>query len=526
MTRETARILATPPPSIDKTLWLYELCRFLVGQCNSLIVGFLFDSPPCSAVTCPEMRASEWQFLCAVHETPKSCCAIDYCCHTLDWAANVVTNPKIFPSRFVVDAHDKNLALKNLVNVFRRLHRIFAHAWFQHRGVFWSVEGQTGLYVFFKTVCDVYDLLPAENYKLPPEAEGLEPTDAADAAVERKTILQPQQPQQPQHQLNPGISGSRQSANRNALDMSAADENLASLSRTNTRRHIKSSPSTGSAVTTVPEADEDETTGDMSHRLRRMHLSAAATAAEDVEMELASISVIVEHMPLEHPPPIRPTTVVPVEYPEGGGMASFRPFEDHVPDLYSQDFMPEPELAQSEVTLDSRVYEGHAPEPYHPAPEMEVHVQELEPEEPEGPEAESGQEAETEVEPAPAQTVEKDEEDEAQPASKPDTEAPDEKPLQAEAASRAESTSDAGSASVPTPPASDGEPRAEDDDDDDDDEEILSPVSADSEPEEEDDKKKTKAAAENKSDDADKDGDDKKAKKEDVAADAEPVATV
>jgi len=37
--------------------------------------------------------------------------------------------------------------------------------------------GQTGLYVLFKTVCDTYDLLPAENYKLPPEAEGLEPIE-------------------------------------------------------------------------------------------------------------------------------------------------------------------------------------------------------------------------------------------------------------------------------------------------------------------------------------------------------------
>ncbi|KAK0751140.1 Mob1/phocein [Schizothecium vesticola] len=530
MTRETARILATPPPSIDKTLWLYELCRFLVGQCNSLIVGFLFDSPPCSAATCPEMRASEWQFLCAVHETPKSCCAIDYCCHTLDWAANVVTNPKIFPSRFVVDAHDKNLALKNLVNVFRRLHRIFAHAWFQHRGVFWSVEGQTGLYVLFKTVCDVYDLLPAENYKLPPEAEGLESIDAADNAVERKTILQPQQPQPQQHQLNPGISASRQSVNRNALDISAADENLASLSRTNTRRHIKSSPSTGSAVTTVPEADEDDSATEMSHRLRRMHLSAAATAAEDVEMELASIPVIVEHMPLEHPPPIRPTTVVPVEYPEGG-MASFRPFEDHATDLYAHDFMPEPEpeLAQSEVTLDSRVYEGHAPEPYHPAPEMEVHVQELEPE-PE-PEAESGQgavaqEAESEPEPVPAR---KDEEeavlDEAQPDSKTEEEdAPGLKTVQGDAASREESASDAGSVSVPTPPASDGEPGVEDDDDDLE-IESSSPVAAVAEPEEEEGGKKTKAAAETEPEEADEDGDAKKAKKGD-AAEEEPVTTI
>ncbi|KAK3364791.1 Mob1/phocein, partial [Lasiosphaeria ovina] len=197
ITRETAKTLATPPPGIDKTLWLYELCRFLMAQCNSLIAGFLFDTPPCSAATCPEMRASEWQFLCAVHDTPKSCCAIDYCCHTPDWAANVVTNPNIFPSRFVVDAHDKNTALKNLVNVFGRLHRIFAHAWFQHRGVFWSVEGQTGLYVLFKTVCDMYDLLvPAENYKLPPEAEGLESVPSGNALADGGTDRKQQHPPQ------------------------------------------------------------------------------------------------------------------------------------------------------------------------------------------------------------------------------------------------------------------------------------------------------------------------------------------
>ncbi|KKA29619.1 hypothetical protein TD95_000686 [Thielaviopsis punctulata] len=185
ISRSAAAILASPPPSVDRTLWLYELCRFLVAQCNTLIVGFLFDTPPCSTVTCPEMRASEWQFLCAVHDAPKSCCAIDYCCHTLDWAANVVTDPKVFPSRFIVlsEPHTKSLALKNLINVFRRLHRIFAHAWFQHRHVFWDVEQASGLYVFFKMVCDLYNLLPGDTYKLPPEAEGLEPISVTSSSL-------------------------------------------------------------------------------------------------------------------------------------------------------------------------------------------------------------------------------------------------------------------------------------------------------------------------------------------------------
>ncbi|KAK4463702.1 MOB kinase activator-like 4 [Cladorrhinum samala] len=322
ITRDTAKLLATPPPGIDKTLWLYELCRFLIAQCNSLIVGFLFDTPPCSAATCPEMRASEWQFLCAVHDQPKSCCAIDYCCHTLDWAANVVTNPKIFPSRFVVDSHDKNTAVKNLVNVFRRLHRIFAHAWFQHRSVFWSVENQTGLYVLFKRVCDGYDLLPAENYKLPPEAEGLESgSDVSTAVPER---------QQQQGTAQIVIAKPQGSASAGGTGPSVSDE---LIGRTNTRRHIKSSPSTGSYITSVPEADEDDsatTIGvghrDITNRLGDLRISAvplsaagsgAGASGGDDELELASIPVIVDNGtggPINVTPEMlmkRPSSVIP-----------------------------------------------------------------------------------------------------------------------------------------------------------------------------------------------------------------------
>ncbi|KAL7938138.1 Mob1/phocein [Trichoderma chlorosporum] len=286
LTRASALQLAQPPPGIDRTLWLYELCRFLISQCNSLIVGFLFDTPPCSASTCPEMRASEWQFLCAVHEQPKSCCAIDYCCHTLDWAANVVSDQKIFPSRFVVvnDIHSKNVGVKSLVNVFRRLHRIFAHAWFQHRSVFWAVEGQTGLYVFFKTVCDLYDLLPAENYKLPPEAEGLEAPQEFDIMAGRGP---------PPQILKPTAS---QTGGGELED----DGSHGSVNRTNTRRHIRSSPSTGSSVTTVMEAEEEDADR-VSRRMRNMHLAGPDVPEE--EPEVAEVPVIVEHSVISGPPP-------------------------------------------------------------------------------------------------------------------------------------------------------------------------------------------------------------------------------
>jgi hypothetical protein len=238
--RETAILIATQPDGVDRALWLYELCRFLINKCNELIIGFLFDDPPCSATTCPEMRASEWQFLCAVHESPKSCCAIDYCCHTLDWATNIVTSQKIFPSRLSLGAgdamDDRGAGVKHLTNIFRRLHRIFAHAWFQHRGVFWQVEGQTGLYVLFKTVCDTYELLPAENYKLPPEAEGLEPVEEVKAPV-------------------PAILKAEGNHKFGSFDDDFVN---AARSGTSTRRHIRQSPSVGSAVPTVLESDEED----------------------------------------------------------------------------------------------------------------------------------------------------------------------------------------------------------------------------------------------------------------------------
>jgi len=270
--RETAIQIAGPPEGVDRALWLYELCRFLINKCNDLIIGFLFDDPPCSATTCPEMRASEWQFLCAVHESPKSCCAIDYCCHTLDWATNIVTSQKIFPSRLSLGAGDavdeRGAGVKHLTNIFRRLHRMFAHAWFQHRGVFWQVETQTGLYVLFKTVCDTYNLLPPENYKLPPEAEGLEPVEEVKAPA-------------------PTIMKSGHSTGNN---LTVEEQDFVNVGRNNTRRHIRQSPSVGSAVTTVLESDEEE--ADVTQKLDDLQITDDGPIPEE-EGE-TEIPVIVE----------------------------------------------------------------------------------------------------------------------------------------------------------------------------------------------------------------------------------------
>ena len=153
-------------------------------KANYVSCALMADDPPCSAITCPEMRASEWQYLCAVHEPPKSCCAIDYVNHTLDWAANVLTSPKHFPSRLQLGGDPGNAfqSMRQLTNIFRRVYRIFAHAWFQHREVFWHIETTYGVYVLFKTICDEYALIPEDNYTIPPEAEG--PRDDVDTPID------------------------------------------------------------------------------------------------------------------------------------------------------------------------------------------------------------------------------------------------------------------------------------------------------------------------------------------------------
>lgn len=267
MTRETARQLAAPPAeNVDRQLWLYELCRFLVMKANDLLIAFFADNPPCSAGTCPEMRASEWQYLCAVHDPPKSCCAIDYCCHTLDWASNILTSPKYFPSRLRLGsdtAGGEAASMRHLTNIFRRVYRIFAHAWFQHRSVFWQVEGQEGLYVLFKTVCDVYQLIPEDNYTIPAEAEGLEsnmdtPMNTQLPDLNRLSVLK-----------KSGETGSTSViAGSEAQDFAPGEQtdrsnDLPDASNTTistgatTRRH-KHTPSTGSQVTTIAEGTEEE----------------------------------------------------------------------------------------------------------------------------------------------------------------------------------------------------------------------------------------------------------------------------
>lgn len=301
---------------------------------NNLIIAFFAEDPPCSVQTCPEMRASEWQYLCAVHDPPKSCCAIDYCCHTLDWANNTLTSPKYFPSRLTLGSEaggGPQASMRHLTNVFRRLYRIFAHAWFQHRDVFWEVEGHDGLYIFFRTVCDIFQLIPEDNYTIPPEAEG---PDAI----------------QPQPKLEEQPDSKRLTILRKEIEtpLPAEVEGLdPSISTGATTRRHKHSPSTGSRVTTITESAEDpEEIPQIQARLREV-------LKESPEPRPPSA---VENRPNPHPEAENTDQAVTEETPTSAEPISDSEEESQEaigePGEEPEESLPEPEEKPEELTQD------------------------------------------------------------------------------------------------------------------------------------------------------------------------------
>ena len=144
--------------------------------------------------------------------------------------------------------------MKELTNIFRRVYRIYAHAWFQHREMFWRVEGNTGLYVLFKTVCEEYGLIQAENYTISSEAEGLEP---------------PEKGQQEQQQQQPAMQVLQRP--RQGEEEPVGNSVVAGGETTKRHRHTASDLSLASSVTTViqEEAEEEEETEQRKPDLQR-----------------------------------------------------------------------------------------------------------------------------------------------------------------------------------------------------------------------------------------------------------------
>ena len=100
--------------------------------------------------------------------------------------------------------------------------------------------------MFYKTVCDIYQLIPEENYTIPPEAEGIAMEE------EHQARRGPVSPEFTIQQKPAGMS-------EKTPITSQTDENIAqtTISTGATTRRHKHTPSTGSFVTTIAEGDEE-----------------------------------------------------------------------------------------------------------------------------------------------------------------------------------------------------------------------------------------------------------------------------
>ncbi|CAG8484199.1 12580_t:CDS:2 [Ambispora gerdemannii] len=131
--KENIDALVQLPSGQDRESWQYEHLRQLCLELTFLVVQL---STECTRETCPEMKADEWMYLCAMHQAPIGCCAIDYIVHTLDAATTLLNSHRYFPSRISIPPS----SLKHYQQIARRLYRIFAHTYFHHREIFESFE--------------------------------------------------------------------------------------------------------------------------------------------------------------------------------------------------------------------------------------------------------------------------------------------------------------------------------------------------------------------------------------------------
>ncbi|KAJ3348400.1 hypothetical protein HDU83_001352 [Entophlyctis luteolus] len=151
------------PHGQDQAVWQYEHLRQTCLELNHLI-GLLIQECSPAAEDCREMKAGEWQYLCAAHAAPQPCSAIDYIIHTLDGACALLNNSKLFPSRVTIPPSSQ----KHFASIARRLYRIFAHAWYHHREIFDDFENETNLYKRFLRLSTVeFELIPEKLVTIP-----------------------------------------------------------------------------------------------------------------------------------------------------------------------------------------------------------------------------------------------------------------------------------------------------------------------------------------------------------------------
>lgn len=169
-----------------------------------------------------------------------------------------------------------------------------------------------GLYVFFKTVCDYYGLVPEDNYTIPAEAEGVEPNP--DSRSSLPPMILKREPSEP---------GAEE--DNSTMAEGVTDHTLSTAGTTKRHRH---SPSVGAtAISMVVEEAEEE---------------------DDSKEQTRPVSQIFESTPKDNDGAEGGETAEPTAEAEAEAAASAA----NVPDADPAEDVPEKQSASNEAKAD------------------------------------------------------------------------------------------------------------------------------------------------------------------------------
>ena len=130
----------------------------------SLLLVILINDKKCTPETCPKMKATDtWLYLCACHQKPQDCSAIDYMQHCLDHATSTLNDKKNFRDRFKIEEN----SYKYLQSIVRRLYRIFSHTFFHHQEDFATFERQKHLCKRFTHFAKTHKMMSNDLFIIP-----------------------------------------------------------------------------------------------------------------------------------------------------------------------------------------------------------------------------------------------------------------------------------------------------------------------------------------------------------------------
>lgn len=149
-------LIINVPQGCSEDIWVYEHTKQFVLE-TSLLVTELQKT--CTKATCPQMDLRDSHYHCTVHPELRECCAIDYMCHNLDNATDLLLNMNIGFQVGKMSESEKSITSQ----ILRRLYRMLAHAKQLHEGVFREFEKEMYLYKRYYHFCRLFNINQKEK---------------------------------------------------------------------------------------------------------------------------------------------------------------------------------------------------------------------------------------------------------------------------------------------------------------------------------------------------------------------------